>query len=205
MRALVKAHAEPGLWLQDVPEPELGINDVLIKVDRTGICGTDVHIYQWDDWARKTIPVPMVVGHEFVGEVAEVGANVADFKPGDVVSGEGHITCGHCRHCLAGQRHLCPKTQGVGVNRAGEVWENNSLFGGQGWQLVVRPDPSLRGIAGISATQNSLGQPVVLGTTGAGDVFVFDPASVGSPTSPPCGDSCCSGSTTTARRPSSTA
>src|SRR5438105_11554317 len=115
MKALVKNKSKPGLWLQDVPEPHIGVNDVLIQVDRTGICGTDLHIWKWDDWARKTIPVPMVVGHEFVGEVVEVGANAGDFKAGDLVSGEGHITCGRCRHCLAGQRHLCTKTQGLGV------------------------------------------------------------------------------------------
>ncbi len=123
MRALVKAHAEPGLWLQDVPEPELGINDVLIKVDRTGICGTDVHIHSWDKWAEKTIPVPMVVGHEFVGDVVAVGSNVTGFAAGDVVSGEGHLVCGRCRNCMAGRRHLCAHTQGVGVNRPGAFAE----------------------------------------------------------------------------------
>src|SRR5689334_19552792 len=107
MKALVKKHAEPGLWLEDVPEPKAGPGEVLIRIDRTGICGTDLHIWKWDDWARKTIPVPMVVGHEFVGEVVAVGPGAGEFKPGDLVSGEGHITCGRCRHCLAGQRHLC--------------------------------------------------------------------------------------------------
>lgn len=119
MKALVKKHAEEGIWLDEVPEPEYGINDVLIRIKKTAICGTDVHIYNWDDWAKKTIPVPMTVGHEFVGEVAAVGSNVSDFKPGDLVSGEGHLVCGRCRNCLAGRRHLCPKTKGVGVNRAG--------------------------------------------------------------------------------------
>ncbi len=112
MKALVKREAAPGLWLEDVPEPKIGINDVLIEVDRTGICGTDVHIYNWDAWAQKTIPVPMVVGHEFVGEIVEVGSNVTDFQPGDIVSGEGHVVCGRCRNCLAGRRHLCADTQG---------------------------------------------------------------------------------------------
>ena len=112
MKALVKANAEPGLWLQDVPEPEVGINDVLIKVHKTGICGTDLHIYKWDAWARKTIPVPMVVGHEFVGEVVAVGTNVSDFHPGEIVSAEGHVVCGRCRNCLAGRRHLCKDTRG---------------------------------------------------------------------------------------------
>ncbi|SMP53424.1 L-threonine 3-dehydrogenase [Neorhodopirellula lusitana] len=127
MKALVKRHAKPGLWMEDVPMPEAGINDVLIRVDRTGICGTDVHIYAWDDWAQKTIPVPMVVGHEFVGEIVEVGSNVIDFRVGDVVSGEGHIVCGHCRNCLAGRRHLCAHTMGVGVNRQGAFAEYVSL------------------------------------------------------------------------------
>ncbi|MGC9971375.1 MAG: L-threonine 3-dehydrogenase [Bryobacteraceae bacterium] len=119
MKALVKSRAEPGLWLEDAPVPEIGINDVLIQVKRASICGTDLHIWNWDDWARKTIPVPMVVGHEFVGEIAEVGSNVADFFPGDIVSGEGHVVCGRCRNCLAGRRHLCARTKGIGVNRPG--------------------------------------------------------------------------------------
>ncbi len=123
MKALVKRQAQPGLWLEDVPEPKIGINDVLIKVDRTGICGTDVHIYNWDAWAQQTIPVPMVVGHEFVGEIVEVGSNVADFHPGDIVSGEGHVVCGRCRNCLAGRRHLCKNTKGIGVNRPGAFAE----------------------------------------------------------------------------------
>lgn len=127
MKALVKKHREPGLWLDDVPQPEIGINDVLIQVLRTGICGTDVHIYKWDAWAQKTIPVPMVVGHEFVGRIVEVGSNVHDFEPGEIVSGEGHVVCGHCRNCLAGRRHLCKDTKGVGVNRPGAFAEYLSL------------------------------------------------------------------------------
>jgi threonine 3-dehydrogenase len=123
MKALVKQKAEVGLWLEDVPEPEIGINDVLIRVEKTGICGTDLHIYNWDAWARKTIPVPMVVGHEFVGEIVAVGSNVHDFYPGELVSGEGHVVCGHCRNCLAGRRHLCKDTQGIGVNRTGAFAE----------------------------------------------------------------------------------
>jgi threonine 3-dehydrogenase len=119
MKALVKAHPEVGLWLEDVPMPTIGINDVLIKVHKTAICGTDLHIYNWDAWAQKTIPVPMAVGHEFVGEVVEVGSNVAGYQPGEVVSAEGHVVCGHCRNCLAGRRHLCMRTSGVGVNRPG--------------------------------------------------------------------------------------
>jgi threonine 3-dehydrogenase len=123
MKALVKRHSKPGLWLEDVPEPEIGINDVMIRVDRTGICGTDLHIYKWDEWAQKTIPVPMVVGHEFVGEVVDVGSNVVDFRRGDVVSAEGHVVCGRCRNCLAGRRHLCADTKGIGVNRPGAFAE----------------------------------------------------------------------------------
>ena len=127
MKALVKAKAERGLWLEDVPEPAMGINDVLIRVLYTGICGTDVHIYNWDEWAQKTIPVPMAIGHEFVGKIVAVGSNVNDFFPGDIVSGEGHVVCGRCRNCLAGRRHLCVSTQGVGVNRAGAYAEFISL------------------------------------------------------------------------------
>ena len=123
MRALVKSRAAPGLWLEDVPEPEYGINDVLIRVHRTGICGTDVHIYNWDAWAQRTIPVPLVIGHEFAGEIVAVGDNVSDFHPGDMVSGEGHVVCGRCRNCMAGRRHLCVHTSGVGVNRPGAFAE----------------------------------------------------------------------------------
>jgi len=119
VKALVKARAEPGIWLQDIPEPRVGHNDVLIKVRKTAICGTDMHIYNWDAWAQKTIPVPMAVGHEYCGEVVEVGSEVAGIKPGDRVSGEGHITCGYCRNCRAGRRHLCRNTVGVGVDRPG--------------------------------------------------------------------------------------
>jgi threonine 3-dehydrogenase len=119
LRALVKARNAPGLELLDVPEPTHGINDVLIRVTHTGICGTDLHIYEWDQWAQQTIPVPMVIGHEFVGEIVAVGSNVSDFHIGEVVSGEGHVVCGRCRNCLAGRRHLCAHTQGVGVNRPG--------------------------------------------------------------------------------------
>ncbi|HEY3738634.1 MAG TPA: L-threonine 3-dehydrogenase [Bryobacteraceae bacterium] len=127
MKALVKAHAAPGLTLEDIPEPAIGINDVLIRVLRTGICGTDLHIYKWDDWAKRTIPVPMAIGHEFVGRVEAVGSNVADFHPGEIVSGEGHVVCGRCRNCMAGRRHLCAYTKGVGVNRPGAFAEFISL------------------------------------------------------------------------------
>ena len=127
MKALVKSKRDIGLELQDVPFPKIGINDCLIRVEKTGICGTDLHIYNWDAWAQKTIPVPMVVGHEFVGEIVEVGSNVTDFFPGEIVSGEGHVVCGRCRNCLAGRRHLCKDTQGVGVNRTGAFAEYISL------------------------------------------------------------------------------
>ena len=123
MKALVKSQAEPGLWLEEVPEPGVGINDVKIRVDRTGVCGTDVHIHRWDAWAQRTIPVPLVIGHEFVGEVAEVGSNVTGFQPGDTVSGEGHVVCGRCRNCMAGRRQLCAHTIGLGVQRPGAFAE----------------------------------------------------------------------------------
>ena len=127
MKALVKAKAEPGLWLQDVPMPEVGINDVLIRILKTSICGTDVHIWNWDAWAQATIPLGMTIGHEFVGVVESVGSNVHDYHPGDLVSGEGHVVCGRCRNCLAGRRHLCPNTSGVGVNRNGAFAEYLSI------------------------------------------------------------------------------
>ncbi len=158
MRGLVKAKREPGLWMEEVPVPEMGINDVLIRVLRTGICGTDVHIWNWDAWAQKTIPVPMVVGHEFVGEIVAVGANVNDWKPGQLVSGEGHVVCGRCRNCMAGRRHLCAHTKGVGVNRAGafadyivlpygNVWEHEGRVQGKGCRVQEQeerasPEPS---------------------------------------------------------------
>jgi len=127
VKALVKSKREPGLWLEDIDVPKIGINDVLIQVLRTGICGTDVHIYKWDDWSQKTIPVPMAIGHEFVGRIVETGSNVSDFHVGDIVSGEGHVTCGRCRNCLAGRRHLCAHTLGVGVNRPGAFAEYIAL------------------------------------------------------------------------------
>lgn len=119
MKALVKERAGPGLRLLEVPEPEVGLTDVLIRVRKSAICGTDLHIYDWDPWAAKHVPVPLVIGHEFAGTVEKVGELVKDFFPGDVVSGEGHLVCGHCRNCLAGRRHLCAHTSGVGVNRPG--------------------------------------------------------------------------------------
>ena len=127
MKALVKSKAEIGLWLADVPEPKIGINDVLIRVSKTSICGTDVHIYNWDAWAQKTIHVPMTIGHEFVGRIVEIGTNVHDFRMGDLVSAEGHVVCGHCRNCLAGRRHLCNSPRGIGVNRDGAFAEYISV------------------------------------------------------------------------------
>ncbi|MFY0649789.1 MAG: L-threonine 3-dehydrogenase [Methylophilaceae bacterium] len=127
MKALVKTKAEEGIWLQDMPEPECGNNDVIVKIHKTAICGTDIHIYNWDEWAQKIIPVPMITGHEYAGEIVEVGQNVTDLSVGDIVSGEGHITCGRCRNCLAGRIHLCPNTIGVGVNRTGAFAEYVSI------------------------------------------------------------------------------
>lgn len=123
MKALAKLKAEEGIWMTDVPEPDVGHNDLLIKIRKTAICGTDVHIYNWDEWSQKTVPLGLVTGHEYVGEVVGMGQEVSGFSIGDRVSGEGHITCGYCRNCRAGRRHLCRNTQGVGVNRAGAFAE----------------------------------------------------------------------------------
>ena len=139
MKALVKRKPEPGLWLEEVPVPAVGEDDVLIRIKKTSICGTDVHIYNWDAWSQKTIRVPMVIGHEYVGVVERVGSRVKGFAPGDLVTGEGHIVCGHCRNCLAGRRHLCPNTQGVGVNRAGAFAEFLSIPKSNVWHA----DPSI--------------------------------------------------------------
>ena len=138
MKALVKSKAEPGLWLEEVPTPEIGMNDVLIRVKKASICGTDIHIAKWDEWAQRTIPVPMAIGHEFVGEIVATGANVTDFHPGQKVSGEGHVVCGRCRNCLAGRRHLCAHTSGVGVNRPGAFAEYIALPMTNVW--VHKPD-----------------------------------------------------------------
>jgi threonine 3-dehydrogenase len=178
MKALVKSRAERGLWLEDVPEPAIGINDVLVRVRYTGICGTDVHIFQWDEWAQKTIRVPMVIGHEFVGEIAAVGSNVNDFYPGDIVSGEGHVVCGRCRNCLAGRRHLCALTQGVGVNRPGGFAEYISLPMTNIW----RHDPKInQEVAAIydpfgNAVHTALSFPVLgedVLITGAGPIGIM--------------------------------
>jgi len=183
MQAIVKKEATEGLWLQEVPVPTVGLNDVLIRVDRTGICGTDLHIYNWDAWAKKTIPVPMVVGHEFVGEIVEVGSNVTDFFPGEVVSGEGHVVCGRCRNCLAGRRHLCAHTQGVGVNRPGAFAEYLVLPMTNVWHH----DPAIdRDVAAIfdpfgNAVHTALSFPVLgedVLITGAGPIGVMAAAVV---------------------------
>ncbi len=183
MKALVKAQASQGLWLQDIPEPVIGINDVLIRVLRTGICGTDVHIYDWDAWASQTIHVPLAIGHEFVGEVVEVGSNVNDFHPGELVSGEGHVVCGRCRNCMAGARHLCANTSGVGVNRPGCFAEYISLPMTNVW----RHDPKVnRDAAAIfdpfgnavhtALSFNVLGEDVLI--TGAGPIGIMAAAVV---------------------------
>ncbi len=156
MKAIVKKTGDRGLWLLDVPTPVYGINDVLVKVLRTGICGTDVHIYNWDAWAQKTIPVPMVVGHEFVGRIEAVGSNVHDFQIGDIVSGEGHVVCGHCRNCLAGRRHLCKDTKGIGVNRPGAFAEYIALPQSNVW---VHDPADGSHVSGISRDVQSIFDP----------------------------------------------
>jgi threonine 3-dehydrogenase len=178
MKALVKAKAKPGLSLEEVPVPRIGINDVLIRVDRTGICGTDLHIYKWDAWAQKTIPVPMVVGHEFVGEVVEVGANVVDFRAGDVVSAEGHVVCGRCRNCLAGRRHLCKDTQGIGVNRPGAFAEFISVPMTNVWHHRAEIDRDVAAIfdpfgnaVHTALSFDVLGEDVLI--TGAGPIGIM--------------------------------
>jgi len=178
MKALIKSKAERGLWLDEIAEPGIGINDVLIRVHYTGICGTDVHIYEWDEWAQKTIPVPMAIGHEFVGEIVEIGSNVNDFCPGDIVSGEGHVVCGRCRNCLAGRRHLCAHTLGVGVNRPGAFAELISLPMTNIW----RHDPGVnQEVAAIfdpfgNAVHTALSFPVLgedVLITGAGPIGIM--------------------------------
>src|SRR5580765_3732796 len=178
MKALIKAEKAPGLSLQEVPAPRIGINDVLIRVEKTGICGTDLHIYKWDEWAQKTIPVPMVVGHEFVGEIVEVGSNVNDFFPGDTVSAEGHVVCGRCRNCLAGRRQLCKDTKGIGVNRPGAFAEYISVPMSNVWQHRKDID---REVASIfdpfgNAVHTALSFPVLgedVLITGAGPIGIM--------------------------------
>ena len=181
MKALVKKQSGEGLWLEDVPQPVVATNDVLIKVSRTGICGTDLNIYKWDDWAGKTVPVPLVVGHEFVGEIVEVGENVREFRVGELVSGEGHVVCGHCRNCMAGRRHLCNDTAGIGVTRPGAFAEYIALPQTNVW--VHKPNIDLD-VASIfdpfgNATHSTLSFPVLgedVLVTGAGPIGIISAA-----------------------------
>ena len=183
MKALIKKHSGEGLWLEDIPKPEVGLSDVLIKVDRTGICGTDLHIYKWDDWASKTVPTPMVIGHEFVGEIVEAGENVRDFRIGEIVSGEGHVVCGHCRNCMAGRRHLCNDTAGIGVTRPGAFAEYIALPQTNVW--AHKPETN-RNVASIfdpfgNATHSALSFPVLgedVLITGAGPIGIMSAAIV---------------------------
>ena len=178
MKALVKKEAAPGIWLEDVPPPEIGPNDVLIRIAKTAICGTDMHIYNWDEWARKTIPVPMAVGHEYCGRIVEIGSEVRGLEVGDRVSGEGHITCGHCRNCRAGRRHLCRNAIGVGVNRPGAFAEYLAIPAENAFKL---PDAISEDIAAIldpfgNATHtalafNMVGEDVLI--TGAGPIGIM--------------------------------
>ena len=178
MKALVKAKAERGIWMEDIAVPEVGHNDVLIKINRTAICGTDIHIFKWDDWAQATIPVPMAVGHEYSGEIVDMGIEVRGFKVGDRVSGEGHITCGFCRNCRAGRRHLCMNAVGVGVNRAGAFAEYLSI---PAFNVFKLPDVITDDMASIldplgNATHTALsfdlvGEDVLI--TGAGPIGVM--------------------------------
>jgi len=178
MRALVKARPERGIWLQELDKPAIGHNDVLIKVHRTAICGTDIHIYQWDDWASRTIPVPLAVGHEFSGEIVECGVEVRGYAVGDRVSAEGHVTCGFCRNCRAGRRHLCMNTVGVGVNRAGAFADFISV---PAFNIFKLPDSISDEMASIldplgNATHTALsfdlvGEDVLI--TGAGPIGIM--------------------------------
>jgi threonine 3-dehydrogenase len=178
MKALVKSRPEPGLWLEDVAVPEIGINDVLIRVRKAAICGTDIHILNWDAWASRTIPVPMVVGHEFMGEIVAVGSNVSDFFPGQLVSGEGHVVCGRCRNCLAGRRHLCAFTSGVGVNRPGAFAQYIALPMTNVWVHKHAVDPDIACIFDPfgNAVHTALAFPVLgedVLVTGAGPIGIM--------------------------------
>jgi len=175
MPAVVKTRSAPGLELQEVPVPEVGPNDVLIRVQKASICGTDVHIYNWDAWAQKTIPVPLVIGHEFVGIVADVGSAVTDFKQGELVTTEGHIVCGHCRNCLAGRRHLCPNTKGIGVNRPGGFAEFVSVPASNIWRCdsnipldVISCSDPLGNAVHTALSFDLVGEDVLI--TGAGPI-----------------------------------
>ncbi|MCG8571536.1 MAG: L-threonine 3-dehydrogenase [Spirochaetes bacterium] len=178
MKALVKREPAKGLWLEEVPVPELGINDVLIKIEKTAICGTDLHIYNWDHWSQKTIKTPMVIGHEYVGRVVAFGSNVHDLYEGEIVSGEGHIVCGHCRNCMAGRRHLCPNTQGVGVHRNGAFAEYLCIPRSNVWvcdpkiptDIIACFDPFGNAVH-TALTFNVLGEDVLI--TGAGPIGIM--------------------------------
>ncbi len=178
MKALVKARAEPGIWLQDVAEPAMGHNDVLIKIHRSAICGTDMHIFNWDAWAQKNVPVPMAVGHEYSGEIIDMGGEVRGVSTGDRVSGEGHITCGFCRNCRAGRRHLCRNTQGVGVNRPGAFAEYLTIPAANVFKLPASIDDEVASILDPfgNATHTALafdvvGEDVLI--TGAGPIGIM--------------------------------
>jgi len=178
MKAIVKSKAEPGLWLEDIPVPEIGLNDVLVRVRKAAICGTDVHILNWDEWAQRTIPVGMAIGHEFMGEIVGVGSNVLDFVPGQMVSGEGHVVCGRCRNCLAGRRHLCAYTSGVGVNRPGAFAEYISLPMSNVWVHKQAIDPEIACIFDPfgNAVHTALEFPVLgedVLVTGAGPIGIM--------------------------------
>lgn len=175
---MVKPRAEPGLRLEEVPVPDFGTNDVLIRVLKTGICGTDLHIYNWDTWASETIPTPMVVGHEFVGEIVAVGSNVNDYRAGMIVSGEGHVVCGRCRNCMAGRRHLCHHSQGIGVNRPGAFAEYVVIPNANVWEHAAGIDPEIASLFdpfgnAVHAAQQweLLGEDVLI--TGAGPIGVM--------------------------------
>ena len=183
MQALVKRENGKGLWLEEVPQPEVAAHQVLIKVRRMGICGTDLHIYNWDDWASKTVPVPLVVGHEFVGEIVEVGKDVQDFSVGEIVSGEGHVVCGHCRNCMAGRRHLCNDTAGIGVTRPGSFAEYISLPQTNVWEHKPDIDEEVAAIFDPygNATHSALSFPVLgedVLITGAGPIGIMSAAIV---------------------------
>jgi threonine 3-dehydrogenase len=178
MKALLKKKTEPGLWLEQVPVPHIGLNDVLIRVLQTGICGTDLHIYSWEPWAQRTIKLPLIVGHEFVGIIEEIGENVKDFQPDDIVSGEGHVVCGRCRNCLAGRRHLCADARGIGINRSGAFAEYIAMPVSNVWHH----DPSIpRDVQTIfdpfgnavhtALSFNVLGEDVLI--TGAGPIGIM--------------------------------
>ena len=178
MKALVKAERAPGIWLKEIDRPETGPNDLLVKIEKTAICGTDIHIYNWDDWAQATIPVPMAVGHEFMGRVVEVGSEIGGFEVGDRVSGEGHITCGYCRNCRAGRRHLCAHTKGIGVDRAGAFAEYLSIPACNAFKLPDIIDDNTASILDpfgnathCVLTYDMVGEDVLI--TGAGPIGVM--------------------------------